>query len=232
MVPSAGPSNKGMLHHYWSVETGSVNRVWTFLKSKTACEYGPMMVRSCDKKNSAMTHGTIDQGGSICRTKQQRYVASLLVCRDWVRESCLDLFEKICYFWSCWRDQPHRYGSWGIWNITQVSSKRMVRWKQSQIPQLPYLWGWSLQQDQATKVCCIITGLSRLGSSCEYGPMMVRSCDKKNSAMTHGTIDQGGSICNQENFSRTKQQRYVASLLVCRDWVRESCLDLFEKICY
>lgn len=33
MVPSAGPSNKGMLHHYWSVETGSVNRVWTFLKN-------------------------------------------------------------------------------------------------------------------------------------------------------------------------------------------------------
>ena len=33
VVPSAGPSNKGMLHHYWSVETGFVNRVWTFLKN-------------------------------------------------------------------------------------------------------------------------------------------------------------------------------------------------------
>lgn len=39
-----------------------------------------------------------------------------------------------------------------------------------QIPQLPYLWGWSLQQDQATKVCCIITGLSRLGSWIVSGP--------------------------------------------------------------
>lgn len=35
--------------------------------------------------------------------------------------------------WSCWRDHPHRYGSWGIWNITQVSSKRLVRWKQSMV---------------------------------------------------------------------------------------------------
>lgn len=39
-----------------------------------------------------------------------------------------------------------------------------------QIPQLPYLWGWSLQQDQATKVCCIITGLSRLGLWIVSGP--------------------------------------------------------------
>ena len=35
--------------------------------------------------------------------------------------------------WSFWRGHPHRYGSWGIWNITQVSSKRMVRWKQSMV---------------------------------------------------------------------------------------------------
>jgi hypothetical protein len=35
--------------------------------------------------------------------------------------------------WSFWRGHPHRYGSWGIWNITQISSKRMVRWKQSMV---------------------------------------------------------------------------------------------------
>jgi hypothetical protein len=33
VASSEGPSNKGMLHHYCSVETGLVNRVWTFLKN-------------------------------------------------------------------------------------------------------------------------------------------------------------------------------------------------------
>ena len=93
-----------------------------------------MLVRSCDLKTRRWPMG--QKIKEVLFVVKRRSSKVFQKGPDTIHKPSLDrtvMMQHTFVAWSFWRGHPHRYGSWGIWNITQVSSKRMVRWKQSMV---------------------------------------------------------------------------------------------------
>lgn len=93
-----------------------------------------MLVRSCDLKTRRWPMGqTIKEVLFVVKRRNSKVFQK---GPDMIHKPSLGrpvMMQHTFVAWSFWRDHPHRYGSWSTWNITQVSSKRMVRWKQSMV---------------------------------------------------------------------------------------------------